>query len=139
MVKPINIDGVLVPVCPHCQVPGVLRMRGPWRTWECPQPGCDARVGVHKGSLRAAPLGTMARGPLRGLRMLVHDAFDPLWRGPSPLFGSRSDAYAWLAEALGIPSARCHVGEFDGARCHKALAAICALRQSSSGLDTPAT
>lgn len=123
--KPLSIDGQLVPVCPHCEVPAKLAFTAWGPQWRCPVDGCDARVGVHKDSARFAPLGTLARAPLRALRHEVHEAFDPLWRrGMRPRFHSRSEAYAWLARQLDRPVARTHIGEFDEELCHAALAAI---------------
>lgn len=122
--KPVSRDGLLVPVCPYCRVEAKLHHRAHGRRWECPVAGCDARVGVHRDSPRGAPLGTLARAPLRLLRRQVHEAFDPLWRNQPPRFTSRRDAYAWLARFLGVLPARCHIGEFDEAQCRAALAAI---------------
>lgn len=131
--KPVSKDGFLVPVCPHCLVDAVPRERHyatpagaqSTRAWECPQEGCDARVGVHKLSARAAPLGTLARAPLRRLRAECHDLFDPLWRpGPHQVFAHRTLAYRWLGEAMGLPPGRCHFGEFDEAACARAIDAM---------------
>lgn len=126
--KPIHRDGMLIPICPYCRVEGVLVRTVYGRRWECPMTGCDARVGVHRDSPRAAPLGTLARGPLRALRMQAHDAFDPLWRDQPPRFRSRKAAYSWLAAFLGVPFKRCHIGEFDEAVCRRVLEAIADLR-----------
>lgn len=137
MVKPVTIDGKLTPLCPHCNVPavvfhlppGTFGQRNP-RRWECPMQGCDARVGIHENSKRDAPLGTLAREPLRRHRMSVHGAFDPLWRhGPACRFPTRRKAYEWLANALGIDFNRCHVGEFDHAMCARAQRAIAELME----------
>ena len=122
--KPRGNPGVLVPVCPYCHVAGVLVPTQYGRRWECPMDGCDARVGVHRNSPRAAPIGTMARGPLRVARMKAHDAFDPLWKDQPPEFPSRKAAYSWLAGVIGVPVKRCHIGEFDEATCARVLAAI---------------
>lgn len=128
--KPVNRDGLLVPVCPYCRVEAVLQYRAHGRRWECPVPGCDARVGVHRDSPRGAPLGTLARGPLRARRQEVHEQFDPLWRDtPERRFPSRHAAYAWLAKFLEIQPARCHIGEFDEATCARALALIHDLKE----------
>lgn len=122
--KPVVIDGVPTPVCPYCAVAGVLvETRWGFR-WECPEFGCDARVGCHQQSALNAPLGTLARAPLRILRAQCHDAFDPLWNGRDAVFNRRSHAYAWLSGALGIPVNRCHFAEFDEALCGRALVAI---------------
>ena len=82
---------------------------------------CDARVGTH---LDGRPLGTLADGELRGLRKRVHDKLDPIWLAHRDKGRARKKAYQRLADALGITVDRCHVGEFDVATCHQALAAI---------------
>lgn len=79
---------------------------------------CDARVGCHPNS--SAPLGRLANGELRRMKMAAHAAFDPLWRGGGK---TRHEAYRWLADALGIPFERCHIGEFDEAQCRATVTA----------------
>lgn len=72
--KPRGNPGVLVPVCPYCHVAGVLVPTQYGRRWECPMDGCDARVGVHRNSPRAATLGMIREFgvtlPLRAFRAL---------------------------------------------------------------------
>jgi hypothetical protein len=132
--KPVNVDGYLVPVCGYCFVLCCLVDRGEFKRWECPEEGCDARVGVHRDSPRFAPLGTPARHSLRVLRQEVHGAFDPLWApGDLRVFASRTEAYRWLAGALNLPAARCHVAEFDQETCLRALGAITHFRNSNNG------
>ena len=53
--------------------------------------------------------------------MAAHAVFDPLWKG-GPM--TRSAAYGWLADQLGIPRAACHIGEFDIDRC-RLVVALC--------------
>lgn len=120
------------PICPGCNEPAELtdgtviyphrRDLSKHRFWRCA--GCGGYVGCHPGSDRA--LGTPADGPLRSHRSLVHAAFDPLWRvnGGRKFFRSRTRAYAWLAEAMGLPADQCHVGMFDHERCALALQCI---------------
>lgn len=50
--------------------------------------------------------------------MAAHEAFDPLWRSGQR---KRADTYKWLAEQLGLPLARCHIGLFDEAQCRRVL------------------
>lgn len=119
------------PTCPYCGEPArrasAADVYGPHRSqgfadrvfWHC-QP-CDAYVGTHPGT--EVPLGTPAKAKLRKLRADVHAALDPLWRG-SPRKRMRADAYAYLAQALGIDAQECHVGLFDEERCNAALSAL---------------
>ncbi len=80
---------------------------------------CWAYVGCHKGTTK--PLGKLADAELRGERIKVHKAFDGYWRGQEM---SRSLAYRWLAEQLGISMKKCHVGMFDLGMCELALEAL---------------
>ncbi|WP_418131431.1 zinc-finger-containing protein [Variovorax sp. 278MFTsu5.1] len=117
--------------CPYCSRPA--RLVGgaaiyPHRPdlfalkfWQC-QP-CNAFVGTHKNSSRHVPLGRLANAELRALKSRAHARFDPLWKQGGM---SRSEAYAWAAEALAIPQNEMHIGMFDGARCEQLIAAIAA-------------
>ena len=85
----------------------------------CPQ--CGAYVGTHKGTDR--PLGRLANAELRKWKMAAHAAFDPLWqRGEYK--HRRNDAYAWLAEKMGLPKEQTHIGMFDVAQCQKVIQII---------------
>lgn len=112
------------PICTYCEKEAVLRSSkciygsdyGP--IWYCLH--CGAFVGCHRGTEK--PLGLPAKGALRKLRKQTHVAFDLLWkpyRGVA--FMSRSKAYSWLAEELGIGKDQCHIGMFMEERCRKAL------------------
>lgn len=73
------------------------------RFWLC---RCGAYCGCHSNTWR--PLGYPCGPETRKARSAAHDAFDHLWRGGSM---SRGDAYAWLAEAMRLPSPEeCHIG-----------------------------
>jgi hypothetical protein len=84
------------------------------RFWNCAP--CGAYVGCHPGTIK--PLGILAKAELRTLKSRVHAAFDPVWRSRQM---SRSAAYQWLADGLGIPPQQCHVGMFTEDRCRAAL------------------
>jgi len=88
--------------------------------WEC-EP-CKAFVGCHaRGNGYGdgtTPLGILANPQLRQLKSAVHAKFDPAWKSGE---FTRSEAYGWLAEQLGIPKHECHIGLFTKEMCHKAL------------------
>lgn len=96
-------------------------------------PGCDAYVGVHKGTYK--PLGRLADKELRYWKMKAHEYFDVLWKAKAitrrkvkPGYKrkhARSAAYKWLAKELGIKKKRCHIGNFDVETCQQ-VAEICA-------------
>lgn len=90
---------------------------------------CDAYVGVHKGTSR--PLGRLANAELRHWKIAAHAAFDPLWQ--SGEYEKRNDAYAWLAEQMGLPRSKTHIGMFDIEQC-KQVIQICNERSTKNAL-----
>ena len=125
------------PVCPYCgevaeMVDGTVVY--PHRPdlseklfWKCPG-DCDAYVGCHPESPH--PMGRMANKELRCLKMDAHAAFDKLWK--RELGGSmrRKEAYAWLADKMGIDIDECHIGMFDENRCRRVIS-LCREKESS--------
>jgi hypothetical protein len=123
------------PTCPYCGQPAVLISSGPsyrpeYGPYWCCAP-CDARVGVHRGTIR--PLGRLANAELRVARIRAHAAFDPLWQRTHTAYPERrtnrnmlkrigrNRAYAWLAEKMGLPVSACHIGEFDVEQCSRVV------------------
>jgi len=108
------------PVCPYCGRDAELRTGADVhghrpdlsrkRFWICVP--CDARVGCHEGT--DVPFGDLANSQLRLARMQAHRLFDRIW-----LTGklSRGDAYAWLADGLGIGVDQCHIGMMNVEMC----------------------
>ena len=84
--------------------------------WLCSP--CGAWVGTHSGSRKHAPLGRLANADLRRAKQEAHAAFDPIWRGREM---HRTRAYQWLADQLGIPVSKCHIGKFDVEMCGRVL------------------
>jgi len=84
------------------------------RFWRCYD--CDAYVGCIGGTNK--PHGILANKSLRSKRMQAHSRFDMLWKNG---IMSRSDAYAWLSNKLGIPKDECHIGQFDSLMCNKVI------------------
>lgn len=80
-----------------------------------------AYVGVHKGT--DIPLGRLADAQLRRWKKEAHAAFDPLWKY-GRFKNRRNAAYAWLAEQMGLPVEKTHIGMFDVGHC-KAVIQIC--------------
>ena len=77
---------------------------------------CSAYVGVHKGS--STPLGRLANSKLRMAKSKAHIAFDPIWK---QAYMSRSKAYIWLSESMGIDTDECHIGMFDEHQCEQVI------------------
>lgn len=88
---------------------------------------CNAYVGVHKGTDK--PLGRLANAELRYWKKAAHAAFDPLWKY-GRFRGYRNAAYGWLADRMGLPVEKTHIGMFDVAQCKKAIQ-ICRNERSS--------
>lgn len=120
--------------CQYCNQPAKLvSSREVYRKdygpiWLC-RP-CGAWVGCHDGTEK--PLGRLANAELRAWKIKAHAAFDPLWkkkldsmrvrvRLDYPKHLARNAGYAWLADQLGIPRKRCHIGMFDVELCKKTV------------------
>jgi len=127
-------DEQIAPQCPYCgssSVPTdgrVIYGRTYGRTvWVCMNyPDCDAYVGSHPDG---TPLGTLADSALREARGRAHAAFDPLWRG-GPM--RRREAYAWLADALGLSVDETHIAMFDEAQCAEVVERASAKRREAA-------
>lgn len=74
---------------------------------------CDARVSCHADG---TPFGSMATPELRKWRYIAHSEFDPMWNDG---YRTRTEAYEWMAKALGIPKDECHISMFDINTCKK--------------------
>lgn len=115
--------------CPYCgsepYITSSIRIygRGTHNLWVCTNyPECNSLVACHGTS--NIPMGTMANPELRRLRMITHNAFDPLWRVDSSkrYFSTRDRAYKWLAQRLGIEDEEDgHIGMFDKDTCNRAI------------------
>jgi hypothetical protein len=117
---PVPLRASRCVICNHCGQPAQwhdgravypdrkdLYDRRFWVCW-----GCDAWVGCHRNSDHA--LGPLAKEDLRAARSAAHRAFDPVWQSGRM---ERSQAYDWLAQALEIPRARCHIGMLQMDEC----------------------
>lgn len=121
----------IIPYCRYCGLGAMLAHTGqtgyPYQrdygpTWVCTP--CGAWVGCHPGTLTA--LGGLANAELRVWKQKAHAAFDPLWqrkmvRDRCSKGKARRAGYKWLAQQLGIPEARAHIGEMDVAECKLAV------------------
>lgn len=85
---------------------------------------CGAWVGCHPGTVNA--LGGLANAELRQWKQKAHAAFDPLWkrkmvRDRCSKSHARKAGYRWLAQQLGIPPDRAHIGEMDVEECRRTV------------------
>lgn len=112
--------------CPHCGGPVALVRNGaiygreygewPWAYLCAP---CDAYVGLHP--FTGIPLGTLATAPIRAARKRAKSLFNPIWQDGEM---TRSEAYAWASEALGLPPSATHIGMFSVEQCEALILAI---------------
>lgn len=84
--------------------------------WKCDS--CGAFVGTHRNSKAHAPLGTLADAETRRARSAAHAAFDPIWKSKKM---SRSKAYKWLADQMGIEVKKCHISWFNSDECRQVI------------------
>lgn len=73
------------------------------------------------GSKRSTKPWTASSPPLA-----AHAAFDPLWRAKMARDSctksqARKAGYRWLAEQLGMPYKKTHIGDFDLAECQRVV------------------
>lgn len=118
------------PKCPYCDRPAALaqgKLVYPLRPhlyhrhyYLCTP--CNAYVGCHEKTLQ--PFGTLANAELRAARRAAHEAFDPLWKSREV---SRTEAYAYLAKAMGVSNANCHIGMFTVEQCEQVREVVSAL------------
>ncbi|MDY7579382.1 zinc-finger-containing protein [Herbaspirillum sp. RTI4] len=60
--------------------------------------------------------------PLARARMSAHNAFDPKWQSRQM---TRSQAYKWLAQQLGVSERECHMLKFDIPMCERVISVCC--------------
>ena len=107
--------------CPYCGSIAVIRpaaeiYKDPRRKDElyvCGNyPVCKSYVGLYSGT--KTPLGPLANGDLRNMRIKAHRKFDQLWQSG---IMSREDAYKWMADFFCLPRREAHIGMFSEYRC----------------------
>lgn len=121
----------MIVLCDYCKAPAqkvnglkLYPHRGDLKRltfWYCDNGHEPAYVGCHKAHPVYSPngdtpLGRLADENLRTAKKEAHAFFDPLWREKIK-FRSRTEAYNWLANQLGIPVEECHIGMFDVDTC----------------------
>lgn len=109
--------------CPYCGSPIVLRSAdGIYRDnksntmlYVCSKyPECDAYVRIREGSGNI-PVGSLANGELRALRIEAHRHFDRIHQTG---LMSKQEAYAWLSHILASPMAYAHIGQLGEYYCN---------------------
>ena len=123
----MNLDPIAIREarqCPYCggwtrTIDSALIYNGQGFGWvvACAKwPACQAWVGCHRGTTN--PLGRLADYELRKAKMEAHSWCDRLWKKKyrmqqAEAHRRRTEAYAWLAKAMGLRVKECHIGWFD--------------------------
>lgn len=92
-----NSKGIMLYVCSH-------------------YPECDAYVRTHIGT--NIPVGSMANGKLRALRIKAHNNFDRLYKTSMM---SKQEAYKWLADLIGALMSEAHIGHLGEYYCNEVI------------------
>ena len=79
-------------------------------------PRCQSYVSTYPGT--NIPMGTLADGDLRNLRIRAHRRFDEVWKSG---IMSRDNAYRWMAELFGISMQDAHIAMFGEYRCKELI------------------
>lgn len=111
--------------CPYCGANTVIRpaseiYQDPRRTDElyvCSNyPRCNSYVSMYPGTKK--PMGPLANGDLRNLRIRAHRKFDQIWQ---TRIMSRDQAYRWMADYFCLPLREAHIGNFNEYRCKELI------------------
>ena len=109
------------PRCPYCGSVAHLRPASeiygdpshPGKLYVCSRyPACNSYVATYPGT--DVPMGPLANGDLRHLRIRAHRTFDRIWQ--SQLM-TRQQAYRWMADFFGLRLDDAHIGMFGTYRC----------------------
>lgn len=108
----LPLGTVLEHPCAECGAPMELRSSKFGLFYGCTRyPECQGKHGAHKNG---QPLGIPADKETKRARMDAHETFDTLWKGGQM---SRSFAYQWMQEQMGLSSEEAHIGRFTIEQC----------------------
>ena len=110
--------------CPECGEPMRLKEGHYGLFYGCTawqKTGCK---GSHGARPNGEPLGIPADDRTKKMRMAAHNALDPLWNSPEPVFESRARAYHWMQTVLSMNSDEAHIGRFGIDECKQLIEAI---------------
>lgn len=104
-------------ICAECQAPLILAKDKHGIRYIpasiCNRSSCAGSVGAHPNG---KPLGFPADNRTKTARSNAHEEFDRIWKTG---IMSRTSAYAWMSEKLGLTPRTAHIGEFDAETCEK--------------------
>lgn len=113
--------------CPYCGayamrrpasvVYGESALKGDGYLYVCSRwPACDAYVSAHLKS--GQPMGTLANGDLRHLRILAHRALEGFQRRNRM---EKWESYLWLQDRLGLTEEQTHIAMFSEYLCGQVI------------------
>ncbi len=101
-------------VCPDCDAPLVPSETRWGRRYDCPTEECTVMCWARETS-------TPADQHTRDSRIWAHAEFDALHRHGGM---SRTNAYRWLRDTMGLPASKCHIGMFTSTQCKQVIDAV---------------
>lgn len=107
--------------CGECGASMILRKS---KKFETPFYGCSRFPeckGAHGAHPDGRPIGVPGDRKTNLARIRAHDFFDRIWKEKRM---SRSRAYAWMRQAMGLTEAEAHIGKFTAAQCEALVALI---------------
>ena len=111
-------------ICPECGAPLKLKKSKYGVDYACTRRDTDGCKGSHGAHPDGTPLGVPADQRTKRLRMVAHNAFDPLWKGERASFASRGEAYLWMQITMGMNKHEAHISRFGRDDCKKLVEAI---------------
>lgn len=108
--------------CGECGAPMELRMSSKFDRpfYGCSRwPECDGTHGAHADG---APKGFPANKATRKARIRAHMIFDQVWK--RRLVRSRSAAYNWMRQELGLPRSQAHIAMFSISQCEALIKSV---------------
>lgn len=80
-------------------------------------PKCDSYVAAHQRT--GLPMGTLANGELRHLRILAHQSIRRLQKEWA--LDDYKAIYKWLESTMGLPPNTVHIAQFSEYRCQQVI------------------
>ena len=108
----------LVKACPECRGDLILRKSRYGPFYGCSRfPACRGTHGAHPNG---DPLGIPADKKTKAMRIMAHEIFDRLWKGPDAAMDRRA-AYKWLQKAMRLGKRSSHIGSLDTRQCKRLI------------------
>lgn len=94
--------------------------------------GCKGTHGAYEDG---SPLGDPANAATKKDRIQAHRIFDRLWKKDSngKSLMTRSKAYSWMQQAMGLRREEAHIGRFTSKQCNELIALV---KKEHRGIQT---